>query len=281
MKIIIRSSIFILSLIIFLSLISCKNSKKEEDERAVITVSTSYLECAVKDLSGDKFRVLRLAPPGMCPGHFDISPGQIKDIKKTSLLLRFDFQKSLDKKISHLMGKNFRIKKIIAPEGMCLPETYSTCVKDTCQALISQYPEYKEHFDSNLKNIIKNLSELEKECKKNIKNAGLENAKVISSGHQDEFCKWLGLDVVASFSGANASNPRDLQELITKGKSSGVIFVIANRQEGIQQADAYAIHLKAKKVIFSNFPDMSDKENTFSDLIRSNINHLIKAAGNK
>ena len=51
----------------------CEN-KPGEESRAEVAVTNSYLGCAVRELCGDDTEVLCLVPPGMCPGHFDISP---------------------------------------------------------------------------------------------------------------------------------------------------------------------------------------------------------------
>ena len=104
---------------------------------------------------------------------------------------------------------------------------------------------------------------------------------VIASGHQEVFCRWLGLDVAASYSGGNTSSLRQLEEIIQKGQSSGVRFIIANLQEGEQQSRALSAHLGAESVVFSNFPDMSPGQQTFFDLVRDNIDNLIQAATNQ
>ena len=79
----------------------CGN-KPSEDSAAEIAVTNSYLGCAVLDLCGDDTEVLCLAPPGMCPGHFDISPSQVKQLCDCRMLLLFDFQKSVAETLSRV-----------------------------------------------------------------------------------------------------------------------------------------------------------------------------------
>jgi len=246
-----------------------------------IAVTTSYLECAARDLAGNDIAFVRLVPPGMCPGHFDIAPGIVKSLKKSSLVLRFDFQDSLDEKLRSLVGKDFPIKAIPAPEGLCVPESYRMCVQELHKEFCIRFPDKEGEFDQAMNRINQALEALEKECRTRIRENNLEAEKVIVSGHQEVFCKWLGLDVAASYSGANATSPRQLLDIIEKGRDSNVRYVIANLQEGSQEGEALAKHLGAKMVTFSNFPSMGKGQESFYDLVRWNLENLIRAGKEK
>jgi ABC-type Zn uptake system ZnuABC Zn-binding protein ZnuA len=263
-------------------MVACSSSDSRTGEaRRSIAVTTSYLECTARDLAGNDIAFVRLVPPGMCPGHFDIAPGIVKSLKKSSLLLRFDFQDSLDRKVRSLVGKDFPIKAITAPEGLCVPESYRRCVQELHKEFCIRFPDKKGEFDRAMDKVIRELESLEKECRTKIKEHNLEAEKVIISGHQEVFCRWLGLDVVASYSGANATSPRQLLDIIEKGRDSHVRYVIANLQEGGQEGEALAAHLGAKMVTFSNFPNMGKGQESFYDLVRWNLENLIQAGKEK
>ena len=263
-------------------MVGCSGSNSRTvDARRSIAVTTSYLECAARDLAGKDFAFVRLVPPGMCPGHFDIAPGIVKSLKKSSILLRFDFQDSLDRKVRPLVGKDFPIKAIIAPEGLCVPESYRRCIQELYKEFCARFPDKKGEFDQAMDKVNRELESLEKECLTKIKEHNLEDEKVIVSGHQELFCRWLGLDVVASYSGANATSPRQLLDIIEKGRDSHVRYVIANLQEGGQEGEALATHLGAKMVTFSNFPNMTKGQESFYDLVRWNLENLIQAGKEK
>ncbi len=259
-------------------MVACSGSENNTGEaRRSVAVTTSYLECAARDLAGDDFTYVRLVPPGMCPGHFDIAPGAVKSLKKSSLLLRFDFQDSMDEKIRPLVGKDFPIKGVVAPEGLCVPESYRNCVKELHEEFCIRFPDKKGQFDQAMDRVNRDLEALEKECLTKIEEHHLKGGKVIVSGHQEVFCRWLGLDVAASYSGANAASALHLQNIIDKGKDSHVQYVITNLQEGSQQGEALATYLNAKMVSFSNFPNMTKGQESFYDLVRWNLDHLIRA----
>ena len=278
-----KRQLYLIWLLFFLLLggISCRSNGRRTVSQPSIVVTTSYLESAARDLTGDGFEFVRLAPPGMCPGHFDIAPGLIKKIRECHLLLRFDFQNGIDSKILPLAKGRPAIREIIAPEGLCVPESYRLILKDTLDGLLTVFPEKADEFNASYQRAIVNLEKLNEECAKRMQEAGLRGTKVISSGHQAVFCRWLGLDAVAVYSGANATTPQELQNLINKGHKSGVRYVIANLQEGRQMGEALASHLSAQIVVFSNFPDMSPSQNSYYSLVRSNLDRLIECATKK
>lgn len=270
--------LFYITILIFI--ISCAKEDKQ-NPRILIGVTTSYLECAVRDIAGDRFDYVRIAPPGMCPGHFDLTPSLIQNLKKCPVIFRFDFQASLDDKIRHWNKNSQNIYSIGAPEGLCIPDSYRSCLKKAYEALCKSFPASISLFDSNLRQSFTRLDSLEKECQKFIQEQELTGIKVIASGHQDHFCRWLGLNVLASYSGGQATSPNQLKEILDKGKTSGVQLIVANLQEGRQQAEALSMHLDAPFAIFSNFPNMGSSQNSFESLVRSNLNEFMNAMQKK
>ncbi|MBN1901651.1 zinc ABC transporter substrate-binding protein [Candidatus Sumerlaeota bacterium] len=271
-----KKSPIILYITFILFLFSC-SEEADRDSRILIGVTTSYLECAVRDIAGDMFDYVRIAPPGMCPGHFDLKPSQVQDLKKSVALFRFDFQNSLDEKMKNWNKDSLVIYSIKAPEGLCIPDSYRLCLKEVYENLRKAFPEEIPLFASNYNNSSRRLDALEKECRKRIRDKELSGARVIASGHQEVFSRWLGLDVIATYSGGQSSSLNQLREILDKGKESGIRFIIANEQEGRQQAEALASHLRAPLVFFSNFPDMTPEQNRFDLLVRSNLDELERA----
>jgi ABC-type Zn uptake system ZnuABC Zn-binding protein ZnuA len=65
-------------------------------------------ECVVVELAGDGVAIMRLAEPGMCPGHFDMRPSQVESLRGCRVLLRLDFQQSLDRKLAGVSGEGLQ-----------------------------------------------------------------------------------------------------------------------------------------------------------------------------
>jgi hypothetical protein len=178
----------------------CEN-KTGEESHAEIAVTNSYLGCAVLELCSDDTEVLCLAPPGMCPGHFDISPLQVKQLCDCRMLLLFDFQKQVAGTLSRVKKRGLKTALVEETGGLCVPETYLAVCREVSDILSSEYPERK-------------------------------------ANHQADFVNWLGLETIATFVGSDIETVTGIDRCIRKAEGQDVRFVIANKQEGTAMAKA-------------------------------------------
>ena len=268
----------ILFIVLFVSfaVFGCSREQPNKGVKNVV-VTTSWLECCVKDIAGDDIKVSRLCPPGSCPGHFDLKPGVFSDLSNSKILFRFHFQNSLDNKLSSFAENGLLIASVTAPEGLCIPSNYFKCCEMVYSNLVKAYPEEQDKFTVSLKAAENRLHDLEQKILNRVQEAGLKETRIVSSGHQSYFCKWLGLDTVASYSGSESTSPVEMERLLESGRKAGVKYVIANLQEGRQIGEALAHHLDAILVTFSNFPDMGDSQSSFDALVEDNIECLLTA----
>lgn len=275
MKNILYSLFCILYSALFLA--GCKNTGSDPIQPE-IAVTNSYLQCVVKDLCPD-MEVLCLAPPGMCPGHFDILPSQVVQLAHCRMLLLFDFQKSIEDSLSRMKKDDgLRIYSVKASPGLCVPESYVAICTEVCNILCSQYPEKAPQYSQRLESIHRRLGRAVAELDAGLKQAVAGSAKVIVSDHQAQFARWLGLDTVATFVGSDIETVSDINDCLKKAQGQDVRFVIANKQEGTALAEALADRLGAKAIVFSNFPVFDRCGNGFDQLLRENVRILVEAA---
>ncbi len=253
-------------------------AKKDGREHFEIAVTNSYLACVVEDLCGPEMKVLCLAPPGMCPGHFDISPGQVAQLRQCKMFILFDFQKSLEKSLSRMQSRNLTIVNVTGMPGLCTTGTYLE-ICNSVRAVLSQcYPDKISRLYERMSAIEQRLKNLNDEIQTKVSDAGLSNATVLSSDHQVQFCEWLGLEPVATFAGSDIETVANINECLKKAEGRDVRFVIANRQEGSALAEALARRIGAEVVVFSNFPEVESDKAGFDELLRANVRALIEAA---
>jgi zinc transport system substrate-binding protein len=255
----------------------CEN-KTGEESRAEIAVTNSYLGCAVRQLCGDDTEVLCLVPPGMCPGHFDISPLQVKQLCGCRVLLLFDFQKQVEGALSRVKERGLKTALVREEGGLCVPETYLAVCREVSDVLSSEYPEKKVRYQQRLAVIEKDLKRLREELLEKVGQGDVSSAKVLVSNHQVDFVSWLGLETIATFVGSDIETVGGIEDCIKKAEGLDVRFVIANKQEGTALAKALAERLGAKAVVFSNFPEFSGDAGGFSALLRANVKALLEAA---
>jgi zinc transport system substrate-binding protein len=253
-----------------------KNNQANQSE---IAVTNSYLQCAVKDISGDEKEVFCLAPPGMCPGHFDISPAQVNRLRQCKILLLFDFQNKVEDTLDVLKSKGLKTFLVTSEPGMCIPEVYLDTCREICIILSEKFPDKKSVFEQRLNLVSNRMEELSKNLQTKIRDSGLASVEVIASGHQSEFANWLGLETIAIFSGSDSETANNINNCLNKAKENDIKFIIANKQEGTYLAESLAHRLKIKVVVFSNFPESINGVTGFDELLNQNVNAIIEAAG--
>lgn len=249
----------------------CTRREATEPDRPGIGVTTSYIECAVADVAGAGFRIVRVLPPGGCPGHFDITPGMIDQLRQTPLLFRFHFQEALDARLERLTHAGLKVVPLRSGEGLCVPATYLSVCQAVCEALCDHWPDQAASFRRRLGETQARLDKLASGCRDMTQQFRSPQTKVLASGHQAAFCGWLGLEVAGRFFGGEASRLSELTDGFASGKKGQIRFVIANRQEGDQLARSLAEGLGVPCVVFSNFPSMAPNQRTFDELVRANV----------
>ena len=244
-----------------------------QDRGAKTATTTTTLEAAVRDLLGHDAELLSLAGPGMCPGHFDIQPSQVQRLRRCELVLRMDFQASLDEKI----GPDPRIAPIRVSGGLCVPQTYLQICRQVADAMVAADQLDSQTSDKKLALIANRVNQAGVEAKQQIDDAGLTGAKVLVSRHQADFCRYLGMEVVAELPAGDEASVKAIDQVITVGRREGVRWVVANRPEGTQAADAIGKSLRAGVIVLENFPD-PEAPNAFDLLLRHNVAILTAAA---
>ena len=242
-----------------------------------IAVSNSYLACAVKDICGPEKEVLCLAPPGMCPGHFDISPGRVNDLCKCRLLILFDFQSKIADQLERISDQGLQIKLVRPEGGLCVPANYLDICRQAAVFLTEHDPTAAPSYEARLIQIEKRLAALEKSIRSQITAAGLQNVAVVTSHHQGKFAEWLGFNVISQFTGGDTETAWDISQSIESARGNDIRFVIANRQEGTALAQALAERLDSVMVVFSNFPGTEDVA-AFDLNLHRNIDSLMGTA---
>jgi zinc transport system substrate-binding protein len=253
--------------------------KSLTEASAEIAVTNSYLECAVRELCGDDTKVLCLAPPGMCPGHFDISPSQVSQLCNCRVLLLFDFQQQVAQTLSRVKERGLKTALVVETGDLCVPDTYLAVCRQVSDILVTEYPEMANRYQQRLQEIEKDLKNLSQELRGKIQQAGISSAKVLASHHQADFLNWLGLETIETFVGSDVETTAGIDRCISKARKQDVRFVVANKQEGTEMAKALAERLKAKAVVFSNFPELVGQKRGFDQLLRANVDALLQANG--
>ncbi|MBN1808936.1 MAG: zinc ABC transporter substrate-binding protein [Planctomycetes bacterium] len=238
-----------------------------------VVVTTTMLETAARELVGEnrELSVVRLLPPGSCPGHFDLSPRMVPVMRTAAVVVRHDYQDVLEEKITALGGGDIRVLTVDTPGSLCIPANYLHLVRQMASVLAGEFPDRADTFRSQAVLLEARMSALSDELQ--ARSAPFAGRSVIASFHQKQFCEWLGLDVIGVLARSEEVTPRELEALMALDADA----VVANLQEGLQAATALAERMRLPLVVFSNFPGVEDYGTSYDDLLRADLDRLESA----
>ncbi len=238
-----------------------------------VLVTTSLLEAAARELlpPDDPVAVVSLVSPGTCPGHFDLSPRLVPELRAALVVARHDFQVRLDDQLRRVGVEEASLVVVRSRGSLLIPGHYLDLVRQLERELSRRLPERQTDLAAHLSRVEARVARLEAEVR--ARPAPWAGAPVIASSHQAELCSWLGLVVVAELGRAEDTTPRELEELLARGPS----LVVGNLQEGPQAALVLGERLGRPVAVFSNFPNAPGYGLTYDDLLRANLDRLDRA----
>jgi len=243
-----------------------------------VAVANPYLALPVWDLTGPDTPVFRMGGgPGACPGHFDVIPAEVMQLRAARVLLRLDFQRGIDDKLQSAIQAGLRITEVRIRGGLCEPESYLSACRQTATALVAARLIDRAAADARLARIKTRVDAAAGKARADVTAAGLAGAPVLASKHQERFCRWLGLDVVAAFAGDD--DPAAVNRAVAAAKARTARLVVANVPEGRQVADRLAGAVGGRVVMLENFPAGEPARDGFDALLAANVARLIEARG--
>lgn len=243
-----------------------------EQTRSVV-VTTSMLESAAIEVLPDsqEVEIVRLLPPSACPGHFDLSPRMIPKLRAAVMVLRHDYQETLDRKLSGMGVKNISMYSMSTTGTPLIPSNYYKLAEIIASQFSNTFPEHREDFVSKAEKVKKRTIELAEAIRKHT--IPWKGKPVIAAVHQKEFCEWLGFKIAGVLDRPEDTSPRDMEKLLMVKAE----MVVANLQEGIQSAKSLGERMDIPVAVLSNFPDMEGFGAGYYQLVEENIRRLESA----
>lgn len=239
-----------------------------------LVVSTSMIEAAALALTAGQAAapaVVRLLPPGSCPGHFDLSARDLARVSTADLILCHDYQGALAEKLAGMAGGGPRQVALSTPGSLLVPAHFLALARQVREALAADLADAAA--------LTAAWTQLEKDAAALTAAARRlaepwQGLPVVASVQQREFCEWLGLRVVGVLPRAEDLAPRDLVAL-QRGDARAVV---GNLQSDARPARALGERLRLPVAILSNFPDSADgSTDAYARLLQSNLQELQRA----
>jgi hypothetical protein len=242
-----------------------------------LVVTTSMLEQAIRELGAatDGVEVVRLVPPGSCPGHFDLSPRSLPALRSATAIVRHEFQGFLEAKLLEMGIEDATVLVADAGGSLLIPEHYGRLVRRVGEIIIRLLPDLETEISTAVSVVEDRMASLQRDI--GVRPTPWRGARVIASFQQAQFSRWLGLEVVAEIGRPEDTSPRDFEKLLQLRPR----LVVANLQEGLEAAATIADRLDVPLVVFSTFPGAEGYGNGYDELVINDLDRLDVAWGQR
>ncbi len=223
-------------------------------ESAVLhVVATTTLLGSIADRVGaSRTQVTTLVPGGMCPGHFDLSPGTVASLEKADILVRHGFERWVDDLLGSAGNRTLQVVEISGMGNCMIPENYHQAI-DTltavlCRADTAHCSRYTQSGATYRRMVTDTLHMLRERIGRRF-----EDYNAIASHHQKAFMEWLGFSVVATFGRKDDMSANSYMDLIETAGEKNVALVVDNMQSGPDVGKQIAKETPAHHIVLSNF----------------------------
>jgi zinc transport system substrate-binding protein len=246
-----------------------------------IMAGSSFITDIVQDITDNKLEVRTIIPPGTCPGHYVIEPGEIKALANSKAIFIHNYQQNYQNIVGLIEAADnpdLIITVLNVTGNWMVPAVQAEGVDKIAQALGQIYPEHAAYYQGNATEKEQAILDKGEDVRSQLTGAGVEGVKVICAEMQAGFVGWAGFDIVATFGRPEDLSPADVSQLITEAEQAGVALIIDNLQSGSTTLGASMEQdIEAIPVTISNFPGGLENTETWEKAIEKNVYLLLEA----
>jgi len=257
----------------------------ENQNKLKVVTSTSLILSIVERIGGEMVDVVNIIPPAQCPGHFDVSPGEVQKLAEADLFLLAGWQGEMfsQELIDSANNPDLTVVTLDIPSNpqsnWMTPAVQQEAVGKITAALSRVDTENSTAYQDSAAEYKDKIEAKAAEVKGKLAGENLSSINVICSGMQAAFLNWVGLNVVTFYGRPDSLTPQVVKELVDKGREAEVTLIIDNLQSGQDAGAGVAEELGCQRIILSNFPGGFDNTETWEKAIDRNIDLILEAAG--
>jgi len=243
-------------------------------EKPLVVTTTSVLASIVMDLAGDLVEVKYLVSPSMCPGHYDVKPGDVETIRSASLILAHGMEwsgwlRDLIETANQTGDLYVPIRNITGPwnSPSMLKQRYSA-VANVLEEVLGL------SLDDKLSECLAAIDAVDEELKDYAKDYGFNNTPVVVMLWQVGFVSYLGFKVVAIYGPPEYLSTEDIIEIENNATKYGARLIIDNLHSGVDVGAKIAEDVGAVHVVLINFPEVVPGINNVTEMMLYNAKIL-------
>jgi len=222
------------------------------DDRIAVTCTTTNIAAILEAIGGDKVTVTTVIPFGMCPGHFDISPGEVMRIRNADIVIFHGYERFMKDLTKDAKGKTDYVKVEVS-DNWIIPDVHIKAVRAIETILSSRFPGSAVYFSANAERYIRQVEDAGARLAASLK--PLKGHPVIASSMNTDFIQWTGLKTVSTFGRDEDISLKELKGVVESGSRDKAGMVIDNLQSSGKTGRAIADELNIPVETLSNFPE--------------------------
>lgn len=272
-------SLLTLFLLIVLLFVGCSN--RTSSEKVHIATGSSLIEDIITGIGGDRIEVVNIIPPGMCPGHFDVSPQDIQKISDSRAFFIHEWQgEKFSDAVPESSGSIDLKRIIISIEGnWMVPKFRSEAIERILEELKAIDPDNAKTFEERAAEMKSETEEFGEQIMEKIAASPLKGKKALCGEMQKGFLLWIGVEVIDVYGRSEDITPQRMKELVDAGKSEGAEIVIDNLQSDANAGKSIAEEIGIPQVTLSNFPGGITGTSGWAETLENNVMILFEAIG--
>jgi zinc transport system substrate-binding protein len=273
------AAILIMSLVIVPVLAGCA---EEETDRLEVVTTTSLIAQIVERVGGELVDVVNIIPPSQCPGHFDVSPGDIKKLANAKLFLLHGWQGEMfsEELIASADNPDLTTVKIDVAVGdndnWMTPEVQQAAVDKIADALSQVDGENSAAYQKAAAEYNGEVEAKGAEIEARLAEEDLAGINVMCSNQLTGLVRWMGLNIITTYGRPDSLTPEVVRELVDTGREENVTLIIDNLQSGQDAGAGLAEELGCKRIIFTNFPGGFDNTETWEKALDYDANLVLQ-----
>lgn len=241
-----------------------------------VVTSSTLLGSAVAEIAGDRVSVETLIAPGSCPGHYDLSPRDTRAISSSDLVLTHGYEAFVDRIVDSMGAGGPGVVKIRVDDNWLIPDVYVRGARLVAKALRAADPSGSGSYRASLALLETRVEQVSRRVKQKLAAANVSDAAVFCSDQQAPLVRWMGFEVVRTYSRAEEFTPAELRRLNAIARKERIALVIDNLQSGPIAGRQLAADIGAAHVTLSSFPGGFPGTDTWSECLEDNVDRVLK-----
>jgi len=275
---IIAATLLVVTIVASLVLSGCA---ADNSNKLKVVTSTSMISSIVERIAADRVDVVNIIPPAQCPGHFDVSPGDIQKLADAALFLMHGWQgeKFTGELIDSANNPDLTIIILNIEGNWMTPAVYQKAIDNITAAIVQVDEENASAYQKSASELKDIVAAKGAGIEAELSGKNLADINVMCAEQQAGFIAWTGLNIVRTFGVPDSLTPQVTKELVDKGRQENVALIIDNLQSGQDAGAGLAEELGCSRIILSNFPGGFDDTETWEKAIERNVELILEAVG--